>query len=166
MVIRNATQHDVTQLQVFQQEAWQYDYIGHVPAAYLPIALERYGSAEALAKTVEHDRYYFVAEDAGGLSGCLAGVHLNEHEVEIFWLHITRRCRRQGLGKKLVEHLIAELEPQIYTLHVVTFQTNAKAMAFYKSLGFKVFQHEVDDHNGLLIQNLRLTRPVHAIRGN
>jgi ribosomal protein S18 acetylase RimI-like enzyme len=160
-MIRAATLADVPQLQVFQLEAWEHDYLEHVPQTYIPVALRLYASGEALAKTVVHDRYYFVAEDTQGLSACLASTHISEHEAEIFWLHVAGRCRRQGLGKKLVEHLLTRLEPQIHTLHVVTFQTNIRALAFYKTLGFEVFRNEVDDHEGNLVHNVRLKRLVH-----
>jgi ribosomal protein S18 acetylase RimI-like enzyme len=163
--IRAATLSDVPQLRAFQLEAWEHDYLGYVPEAYIPVALELYASEEALAKTVELDRYYFVAEDEQGLCGCLAGVHTSEHEAEIFWLHVARRSRGQGLGKKLVEHLFTNLEPQIHTLHVVTFQANIRALAFYKSLGFETFKNEVDDHDGILVHNVRLKRSVHSPPG-
>ena len=160
MTIRDATEYDVAQLQAFQVEAWHHDYAEYVPAAYLPVALERYGSAEAISKTIVHDHYYFVAEDAQGLCACLAGVHISKHEAEIFWLHVAHRCRGQGLGKKLVEHLLTKLEPQIHTLHVVSFQLNTRALAFYESLGFEVLRAEMDNHDGVLVHNLRLTRPI------
>lgn len=159
--LRNATLRDVPQLQAFQQEAWQHDYADFVPEAYIPIALERYASPEALAKTIEQDHYYLLAEDNQGLCGCLAAVHHNDREAELFWLHVALHCRRQGLGKGLVEELLRRLEPSIQTLYVVTFQKNTTALVFYKTLGFVNDREEIDSHDGVLVHNLRLKRSIY-----
>ena len=58
-------------------------------------------------------------------------------EATLFNIAVHPIFQRRGLGRELLEHLIAELESRgILTLWLEVRQSNAPAIALYESLGF------------------------------
>lgn len=63
-------------------------------------------------------------------------VHRQDHDIRIIDIALFRKFRRQGIGSKLMNDLIAEAESKntILSLHV---EHNNPAMGLYERLGFK-----------------------------
>jgi [ribosomal protein S18]-alanine N-acetyltransferase len=58
-------------------------------------------------------------------------------EAEILNLAVSRACRRHGIGKALMQHLLATFQdPKPKKLFLEVRESNAPAIAFYRSLGF------------------------------
>lgn len=58
--------------------------------------------------------------------------------VEIVNIEVDGQHRREGIGRKLVEGLIAEVKGKADMVYAVTRATNEVAHAFYESLQFRV----------------------------
>lgn len=156
MTIRTPKIHDIPHLQAMQREGWKHDYVGYMPENYATVALQRYGTAEAIAKNILHDRYYFVLTEGDKLLGCVAADHSSETEAELYWIHVAQRHRGKGVGRKLLEYLLAKLEPTIQTLYVTTFQDYTPTLAFYEAIGFKEVEKKINVYDGVAVNDVRL----------
>jgi ribosomal protein S18 acetylase RimI-like enzyme len=171
--IRQATEQDIPQLQMMQREGWEHDYVGYIPEHYAALALQRYGTAEAIAKDITHDRYYFVLTDSEALTegkvltkgeellGCIAADHSSETEAELYWIHVARHHRGKGVGRNLLEYVLAKLEPTIQTLYVTTFQNYTPTLAFYKAVGFQEYEKKINIYDGVAVNEVRLKLRIH-----
>ncbi len=113
--IRPGTEEDlaaVARIQAASPEAAHWD-----PASYLT-----YG--------------FRVAVNGGRIAGFLVSRPLGTGEGELLNLAVEPGSRRKGVGKALVAELLEEFPGSVY---LEVRESNAVALAFYKSLGFKVF---------------------------
>ncbi|MEM7736393.1 MAG: GNAT family N-acetyltransferase [Deinococcota bacterium] len=159
-IIRQAAEHDISHLQAMQREGWEQDYVGYMPESYASVALQRYGTTEAIARAIANYRYYFVCEQAGERLGCVAADHTSDSEAELYWIHVAQRHRGRGLGRDLVEYLASSLEPSITTLFVTTFQNYMPTLAFYQALGFTEHDKKITDYDGVAVNDIKLKRTL------
>jgi GNAT superfamily N-acetyltransferase len=100
---------------------------------------------QALLRNVGRGTAFCVREEDGPPGAALAGGMLfsprrpDRPEYHIGWLSVARRWRRQGIGRLLVQHVVALIEPPA-VLSLITFGEDAKegrpARQFYERLGF------------------------------
>ena len=93
---------------------------------------------------LNYDEFCFAAEDEGKIIGVITG-HAYYNEVHIGDLIVGSKCRRGGVGRKLVETVEGAYAGRGYrkiTLTTFGFQ----APEFYKKLGYNLeFVREDDD---------------------
>jgi putative acetyltransferase len=79
----------------------------------------------------------FVARDPGGK---IAGAILCGHDGRrgyIYHLAVSRHCRRQGIGRQLVERCLDNLRiAGIQKCHIFVLDGNADGIEFWKSMGW------------------------------
>jgi len=58
--------------------------------------------------------------------------------AEITELFVSEEYRRQGIGRRLMEHMEADLRKRgVNHFHILTLEKNISAQALYRSLGYK-----------------------------
>lgn len=62
----------------------------------------------------------------------IIGIKLNKNTATIKHISILEEFRKQGIAKKLVQHVMDHS-----SLEIVTAETDKDAVGFYRSLGFK-----------------------------
>lgn len=85
---------------------------------------------------VPASRYYVAATDGAALVG-YAGLYLNDAEAEIQTVAVAPAAQRRGIGRLLVEDLLAEARRR--GAHRVLLEAraeNARAIALYETFGF------------------------------
>ena len=83
-----------------------------------------------------------LVEAGGELAGTAAWTHEGDH-ARIRWILLDRNLRGQGLGRTLVEEILAEIDAAGYELVVLTtFSALRRAARIYRSLGFVVVASE------------------------
>jgi len=137
MVIREATIADLDHIQVLSS-AWEREDI-----TYGMVATSR-EAYEALLGP-----FFLVAEDAGALVGFITGItHVSEGMavipagvtyLEIDELHVISAHRSQGIGRALVETLLARAEEEGITHQLVYSATKdiRRVLHFYEQCGFQ-----------------------------
>src|SRR5208282_510977 len=79
----------------------------------------------------------FLSERAGVAGGVIIGRHITD-EGEILNLAVAVRCRRQGEGRALLGTLLATFsEKGVTRVFLEVRESNAGAIAFYKTFGFQ-----------------------------
>lgn len=161
--VRRAVPSDVEALVGLQWEGWSRDYVDYVPAGYGEMAMKQYGDTAVIAQEIQTATDYWVAEQAGQLWGTLCGANLNEHEAEIWWLHVAGLARGRGVGCGLIAHYISQLSPAIEWVYVTTFAGYTPTIRFYERVGFVPYAHIPRTFNGVAFQDLRLRMPATAV---
>lgn len=83
------------------------------------------------------DRYFNLRLDVEGQMAAFAVTQVVLDEATLFNIAVDPAYQRRGLGRELLEHLIAELEAQdVFTLWLEVRASNTAAIALYESLGF------------------------------
>jgi N-acetylglutamate synthase len=78
----------------------------------------------------------FIATADGKVVGAILAGH-DGRRGYIHHLAVHPSCRRNGLGRKLVEHAISVIRSAgIQKVHIFIFNTNAEGIAFWKSVGW------------------------------
>ena len=114
---------------------------------------EWFGLEDALVGYVQASRALptVVARDDLRVVGvCLLRDH-NPHSVEIELLAVSRSLHRQGIGRLLVDHVVAELRARgVELVQVKTFGPSGpsaeyeRTRAFYRSVGFVPLEERTD----------------------
>lgn len=101
------------------------------------------GFHRALGKNLDRRSAYCVREGDGPPGSPLAGAIMfspSPPEYKIGWLAVAGRWRRRGVGRLLVEHVLAQVVPPA-SVRVITFSEGEPeglpARFFYESMGFR-----------------------------
>jgi [ribosomal protein S18]-alanine N-acetyltransferase len=91
-----------------------------------------------LADALEHySSCFLVARQGKEIAGFIAGRKIAD-QGEILNLAVLPKCRRQGVGRILVEELFEVFEREhVVEVFLEVRESNATAIAFYESLGFR-----------------------------
>ncbi len=140
----------------------------HEIEALIPILLQAEASEGALRWSLENlsDTVYRLDED-GKLVGA-ATLRWNKEPVEIIELAIIENRHGQGLGKQMIDYLIAEARRRGKSeLFVGTANTSIGNFLFYQKCGFRMdsirkdyfWYHQPPDYeNGLQVRDLLVFR--------
>lgn len=108
-----------------------------------------------------HGRSWYIAESDGLAVGIVQGRRRPPGTLLVFSMWVDDRYRRRGIGRKLIERAEAwasEWDAVETVLWVL--QANAKAIDFYRDLGFEVVSAGADADNGARFEALALRRPI------
>ncbi len=94
----------------------------------------------ALSHLYRHIRDFYIAEDADGkMLACCALSPMWDNLAEICSLVVANDCRKQGLGRKIVQTCLQDCaELGIDTAFALTYQEE-----FFKCLGFDIVDKDV-----------------------
>lgn len=94
-------------------------------------------SAAALENALDvYLGHFLVSESSAAVTGFVLARQIAD-EAEILNLAVNHNCRRHGVGKALMQHLLATFhDPKPKKLFLEVRESNAAAIAFYRSLGF------------------------------
>lgn len=126
-----------------ETEIIRVDEIDDVIGEFINREFTEYGRANKV--TLGYDEFCFVAKDKdGNIAGAITGRAYYD-EVHIVDLIVSSKCRRGGIGKKLVGTVEDNYKGRGYkTITLTTF--GFQAPEFYKKLGYKIeFVRENED---------------------
>lgn len=121
MTVREMTRADVEAVCRIEQECFSMPW-----------------SAADFLEMIEADyAHYYVAQEAGRIVGC-CGIRNLAGEGEITNVAVAPGARRQGVGRKMMEHLLQEAS--VHQIGACTLEvriSNIPAIRLYESLGFR-----------------------------
>lgn len=150
MLIRNATQADVTAIARVHADTWRSTYQGIVPDEHLAqLSYERRakGWEQILAHATDDNTFTLVAENAsGGVVGFAnAGADRSHDPIyrgELNALYILPAYQQQGLGRQLMSAVGDRLAQMGFTSMQVWVLSDNPACKFYASLGGQRLQEK------------------------
>jgi len=82
------------------------------------------------------DTKYFVAEDAGSISGCIE-LRLMKDAIFLNYICTSQQKREKGLGNKMLYHAIEHVKTRAHSkMSLDVFINNSVARQWYENLGF------------------------------
>jgi len=90
--------------------------------------------------------FYLIEKDKKDI-GYVAYSDIEKDKIYIRWLAVKKDFQGQGIAKKAMQILINQLK-NIETVELVTHPENKKAIALYKSLGFKQIGTQIENYFG------------------
>lgn len=125
MTIRIMTMNDYDKI---------YDFWIHTPGMGLNNLDD---SREGIEKYLKRNpTTNFVAEDDGKIVGAILGGHDGRRGF-IYHTAVSAGYRKQGIGRKLVEHVMTALKEEgINKAALVAFERNENGNAFWEKMGF------------------------------
>lgn len=110
----------------------------------------------ALAESI-HRGEVLVAEDHQGLIGFVEYHHRRDAQTTLYHIAVIPQCRRQGVGRALVEALRIEAITLGKQTIFLKCPADLSARGFYARLGFKIVGEEQGSSRPLLTWTLSLT---------
>jgi GNAT superfamily N-acetyltransferase len=164
MKIREAELRDAAALARVMVDSFRSAHRNHLPEEYLMRWLTYEESERNWARTLgelsestETRECLFVAEnDDGDLIGvAMGGPERSNHPLytgEFYVLYLLPSYYRQGIGRQLVEHVVARLAQQgMHTLLIRVLKANAPARLFYEALGGQLVLEEQNEEQGVVL---------------
>lgn len=121
---------------------WPAAYGDIISPQQLDYMMELIYSKSSLEKQIQKGQQFILACD-GGHAVAFAAYSVKENHAAIFKLHklyILPNQQGKGIGKSLINYIIADIAPA-YTLQLNVNRHN-KALYFYEKLGFKIIGEE------------------------
>lgn len=119
-------------------------------AAMKENTVEAYGEWHEIAQRAEHDQHFgFIAEHGwiivieGHDAGFLAIKEYQDH-IKLVALHIVPEFQEQGIGRTIIENLLADARQKSKPVRLEVLKTNP-ARRLYERLGFTVVD-DSDEH--------------------
>jgi len=156
--IRSAQIADIPTLIAFQKEGWFKDYHNVIPEGYAEYAIGVYGTRDAIRQQIDKAFLYIVAQVDETIVACATAEPLNALEAEIWWIHTSKAYRGQHVGRQLVEFIAAQMQGEVRSLCVTTFQGYTPTLQFYKRLGFQVQKTYIYESGPFQIPEVRLCK--------
>ena len=86
---------------------------------------------------LENDLSHYIVAEADGVIAGYCGVHMIFDEGHITNVAVLPEYRKRGIGRELLETMMAQTGLDDYTLEVR--ESNEAAIRLYQSMGFKTF---------------------------
>lgn len=137
MHIRTATLDNVAAIRAVGVAAWYDTYTGIVPDAYIPWALEKWWTLEAIQRHVLSDNFVVLVAEVDEQIVGMASTQVRADQSAILWrLYVNQACRGQGIGARLLHEVQNQLPAAVQVLYVEYYEQNRRAAAFYAAHGF------------------------------
>ena len=137
------------------REIWREYYTPIIGAAQVEYMLETFQSVKAITRqiTEENYRYYGVFCD-GELAGYYAAKPSGGDRVFLSKFYVAARFRGRGLGREMLQHLIAAARAAGADTIWLTVNKHNRTVELYRKLGFVTTEEIVTDiGNGFVMDD-------------
>ena len=159
ITISQATRKDIPTIQEIAHQTWPLTYGSILSSAQLEYMLDLMYSDNSLLEQLTTKSMFFLAYEGKtclGFSSC-ENNYRNNKVTRLHKIYILPRAQGKGVGKALIENVIAiakENQSDVISLNVNKFN---KAVYFYKKLGFEIVAEEdLDIGNGYLMEDYKM----------
>jgi ribosomal protein S18 acetylase RimI-like enzyme len=156
LTVRRAEEGDIVAIARFQTDAWNDAYRHIVPAEYLARLTVETRTQRWAPRILRRDRSIYVAERDGRILAVVSfGERTDDREgprLELMSIYVGAAERGGGLGAAMVEFAIGDSPAVLWV-----FESNVRAIAFYRRLGFEPDGHTMIDEDTQL-EEIRMTR--------
>ncbi len=124
-------------------QALRLEALEHHPAAFAAAPEEEAGrSLEEVALRVDQGAVFgaFVDGRLAGSAGFVQPDRAKKRHKGVLWgVYVQAAVRGQGLGRAVVEQVIAHARERVEQLHATVSTTNLAARQLYRQLGFQIY---------------------------
>ena len=156
--IRQARIEDARAIAFVQVGSWKSTYSGIVPDEY-------FASLSVESRTEKWEEQFhtgttliFVAEDTTGVFGFVSGGKLRDpidgYDAELYAIYLLQQKQRQGVGKLLLQKLVAGLRANHLRSLIVWVLARNPSVGFYVRLGGSQVAEKQIDIGGVQLTEL------------
>lgn len=156
MNVRPATPADAEGIARVHVDSWRTTYQGIVPAEFLAsLSLERRTEQwqSALDQYADSNWIYVACTDQSEIVGFLScgpmREELGDFQAEIFAIYLLEAWQKRGLGRKLFERALVELNARGYESMLLWVLKDNPATRFYERMGGKRMGEKTLDIGGV-----------------
>ncbi len=167
ILVKKVGEESIPAIQELAEVTWAVAYASILPPPQMKYMLDLFYNTEALKDQMHQGHRFILAfENAEGVGFASYSPKIECHieSVEAYRLHkiyIDPNQQGKGVGKILLDFIIADIKPRGATDLELNVNRNNKALGFYKKFGFEILREEdIDIGNGYFmndyIMNLQL----------
>lgn len=140
--------NDIKKVKQVAKLTWEDAYSHFLPIEVQQKTLEEAYSEETMNKRFNHSTMFVVEKHEEIIGYAFFSVKKEDGEALLESIYIRPNQQNEGIGTRLIQHGIKELQPlKKLSLHVM--KGNKKSLLFYKAKGFKEekeFEHHFQGH--------------------
>jgi len=160
--VSTARPEDALAISAFAYDIWHTTYgTPPHPAGLIDYMLDTFQSPAAISQDMTgRGRRYSIAELDGAVIGYTAG-YVDGDDLVLSKLYVDPSQQGSGLGRTLLNRVIAEMGGGCSQVRLTCDRLNAVALAFYARMGFvNQGQVEIDVGNGYICKDYLLAMPL------
>ncbi len=141
--IRLANENDFTTIEQLAREIWPDAYGSILTPQQLAYMLDLiYSNAALRDQLLKQHHTFLLVEQDGKPVGFASYATVAPGISKLHKIYVHQSTQGQGIGKLLIDYIIAQLQPQaVHTLRLNVNRYN-KARFFYEKLGFEITKEE------------------------
>ena len=143
ILIRAATNSDIPYIHQIAHEVWPKAYADVITAEQIAYMLDWMYSPSSLRDQMEAGAHFLLLEEDSTPLGFASFRCLQDTNWKLDKLYVQSDRQKNGLGKRLIERVRAEIKERGGTQLELQVNRNNKAIGFYQKLGFDILR--VDD---------------------
>lgn len=148
-------ERDFPAVEKVANDSWAFTYEGIIPKKVQQMFLSKAYSAVMLKVRMERSHFY-VAELDGKIVGFANFSTLKEGGiVELAAIYLLPDVQGQGIGTKLLEHGIKQLE-NVKEVHLSVEKENRIGRSFYEAKGFEVYDEYEEAIFDVIVHTVRM----------
>ena len=151
IIVKEVGEESIPAIQELAQMTWAIAYAAILPPQQMAYMLDLFYSTNALQKQMQDGDQFILATDNNEPVG-FASYSAKAGSAELYRLHkiyIDPNQQGKGVGKILLNFIIADIKPEGATDIELNVNRSNKALGFYQKLGFVIIREEdIDIGNG------------------
>ncbi|MEO6406991.1 MAG: GNAT family N-acetyltransferase [Ferruginibacter sp.] len=156
--IKNATTSDIEIIRQLTFRIWPPTYSEIVGEEQVAFMLELIYSPAALKNQIENLQHRFIIiYEHGEAFGFASYSPKSAEQQNVFRLHklyVLTDQHGKGFGKKLIDHIIADMKLSNATILELNVNRQNPAISFYKKIGFEIkYSEDIDIGNGYFMND-------------
>lgn len=161
MTIRAATEADIDAIQRIARASWEADYPNILSRETAESGVDEWYSTDGLDSELSHPRSVVaVAEASGDVVGFVHAI-TGEEVGHVLRLYVDPDHRRQGIGRRLLEHVVEEMADLDHDrVAALVLAENDLGVEFYRSAGFETVDEAETMIGGTAYRELAMERPI------
>ncbi|WP_374166188.1 N-acetyltransferase family protein [Arcticibacter sp. MXS-1] len=161
MTIRPAYKEDISVIRKLAQETWWPTYQSILSGEQISLMLEKMYSEEALTEQMGQGQQFALAEsDGSALAFCSFSGTTGESIVKIHKLYVHPRAQGLGAGKQMINYMEERSRALGASLLELNVNRHNPALAFYKRIGFDIYQEVDIPYYQFFMNDYIMRRPI------
>jgi ribosomal protein S18 acetylase RimI-like enzyme len=142
IIIRKAEKNDIQTIHQLAHAIWPHAYQKILSQQQLNYMLKLIYSESSLQKQFDEAHNFLIAEE-NNMSIAFADYGLLKDDIyKLHKIYVLSSQQGKGIGKILIDHIIAKVKEKKASALVLNVNRNNKAKQVYEHLGFKVIGEE------------------------
>ena len=162
MIKEYKTKDELAELVPVIAEIWREHYTSLIGAEQVEYMLEKFQSVDAISRQIAEENYrYFGIFCDGELAGYYAVQPSGGDRVFLSKFYVAANFRARGLGKQMLEHLIANAQTAGAKTVWLTVNKHNRSVDIYHKLGFVITEEIVTDiGNGFVMDDYKMEKTI------